>query len=81
MASKFKCRCGALIRKNLYEGSGLRLLVAEELTDVASESTSVDALLDRIVAQSPIVAICSQCGLLAIVDDVDLKVVFYAPVP
>ncbi|MDH6146184.1 hypothetical protein OKW46_000106 [Paraburkholderia sp. WSM4179] len=81
MASKFECRFGAVIRKNLYEGRGLRLRVHEELTDVAANSRNVGILLDRIVAQWPVVATCSQCARLAIIDDAGGKISFYTSVP
>ncbi len=81
MASKFECRCGAVLRKNLYEGHGLKLLVPEELTDVVDDPAGIEPVLDRIVAQSQIVATCPQCGLLAIIDDAGGRISFYAPVP
>lgn len=81
MASKFMCRCGEIVRTNLFEGNGVHLLVAEELVDAASggASTDLDPFLDEIVKQSEIVAKCGKCGCIAIIDDhYDIKL--YEPI-
>lgn len=81
MASKFMCRCGEIVRTNLFEGRSLHLLVAEEQIDVSpSESArGVDSLLNKIVANSNVVAKCGKCGCIAIIDkNYDIKL--YEPV-
>jgi hypothetical protein len=61
MASKTLCRCGHLLRKNLYEGHRLHLLVPEELTDRADSSESVNEVLDELVRKSAVVMSCAAC--------------------
>ena len=78
MASRILCSCGEALRINLYEGHGLKLLVAEELTDIPNES-SCTQLIDILVLKSPVVVLCKNCGVLSIVDK-DLGIRRYAPV-
>lgn len=70
MASRFVCRCGEVVRTNLFEGHDLHLMVAEGLVDPpGNEPTgSPDALLDSIVLNSDVVANCRKCGCLAVID-------------
>ena len=78
MASKFRCTCGNVVRTNLYEGHGLHLLVPEGMTDV-SDAEVDDSYVDRLVQEARVVAKCSQCGNLAIIDN-EYKVQLYAPI-
>lgn len=81
MASKFTCICGTLVRTNLYEGHGLRLLVSEELTELQEEELSqpCESFVDRLVHESLIVAKCQSCGVLALIDN-KYRIELYAPV-
>lgn len=78
MASKFRCTCGNVVRTNLYEGHGLHLLVPEEVTDV-SDAEVGGSHLDRLVQEAQVVAKCSKCGNLAIIDN-EYGVQLYAPI-
>ena len=78
MASRILCSCGEALRINLFEGHGLKLLVAEELIDISNDS-SCTQLLDTLVLKSPVVVLCKNCGVLSIVDN-DLGIRRYAPV-
>jgi predicted RNA-binding Zn-ribbon protein involved in translation (DUF1610 family) len=80
MASQLLCVCGNLLQLTLHEGNGLQFLVQEEITELPTdETTPCGALLDMIVRESAVVALCPQCGVLSIVDQ-DLNVRQYAPV-
>ena len=80
MASKVLCSCGELIRINLYEGNNLQLLVPETLTDIpTSESVQeINAFLDNVINRSSVVAICSKCGVMSIIDQ-ELSIKRYVP--
>ena len=62
MASKILCRCGHTLRKNLYEGHKLHLLVPEELTDRPPSLETVDGVLDEIARESAVVMSCPKCN-------------------
>lgn len=81
MASKFLCACGSVVRTNIYEGHGLHLLVPEELTDLPEHELRepCEPFVDRVVRESVIVAKCSNCGVLALVDK-NYNITLYAPV-
>lgn len=81
MASKLICVCGNQVRTNLYEGHGLRLLFAEERTDLSQHELSqpCEEFVDKLVHEAEVVAKCQNCGTLALVSN-DYKVEFYAPV-
>jgi len=78
MASKFICKCGEVVRTNLYEGHGLHLLVSEHLTDLPSDRPDSEELLDQLVRESSIVATCPRCGTIAIIDK-HYNIKLYAP--
>ncbi len=81
MASKYTCKCGQVVRTNLYEGHGLHLLVPEELTDQgpAELAGPRSEYVDTIVAKSKVVAECPKCGTMAFVDSA-YNIKLYAPV-
>jgi len=81
LASKFVCRCGAVVRTNLYEGHGLHLLVPEALTDLADQQLQgpCGQLVDELVSKSKVVATCPKCGTVAFIDS-SYEVTLYAPV-
>ncbi len=81
MASKFTCRCGDIVRTNLYEGHDLHLLVPETATDLgdAERLEPCGALVDSLVLDSQIVATCSNCGALALIDNA-YNIKLYVPV-
>ena len=81
VASKYTCSCGQVVRTNLYEGHGLRLLVPEELTDPNTSETegSREEYVDTIVAKSKVVAECPSCGTVAFIDSA-YGIRLYAPV-
>lgn len=66
MASKILCRRGQQLRKNLYEGHRLHLLVPEELTDRQDSSESVNDVLDELVSKSAVVISCPACKGLTV---------------
>ena len=70
MASKFVCRCGEVVRTNLYEGHALRLLIPEEATDLSRQQLQEPAeqVVDALVSKSVVVAECPKCGAFALVD-------------
>jgi hypothetical protein len=70
MASKFVCRCGEVVRTNLFEGHNLHLMVPERRVDAPGneQTVSPEALLDSIVMNSDVVAKCRNCGCLAVID-------------
>lgn len=80
MASKFTCVCGSVVRTNLYEGHGLRLLISEDLTDLRDQELSqpCGAFVDRIVHESVVVVKCQNCGVLALVNK-EYGIELYAP--
>jgi hypothetical protein len=82
MASKFLCICGAVIRKNIYEGHHLHLLVPEELTDILDEklTTPCEKFIDTLFEKSLLVATCANCGSFAVINDNNNCIKFYAPV-
>jgi len=80
MASKYLCRCGEMVRTNLYEGHGLHLLVSETLTDLPPNELekSCEQLVDVLVSKSSVVATCKNCGTIAIINhSYDIKL--YTP--
>lgn len=81
VASKYTCSCGQVVRTNLYEGHGLRLLVPEELTDLSTSEMQGSRIeyVDAIVAKSKVVAECSSCGTVAFIDSA-YGIRLYAPV-
>jgi hypothetical protein len=81
VASKFVCRCGEIVRTNLYEGHGLQLLVPEEATEVSAAELqeSAEGFINNLVRNAIVVAKCAKCGTLALVDN-EYKIKLYAPV-
>ena len=81
MASKYTCSCGQVVRTNLYEGHGLRLLLPEELTDLSTSELagSKEEYVDTIVAKSKVVAECPSCSTVAFIDSA-YGIRLYAPV-
>ena len=71
MASSFICDCGKQIRKNLFSGNHVALLVDEELLDRQPPPTSVDELIRSIVMTSPKVLRCDACDRLYVGDPFD----------
>lgn len=79
MANKVLCACGELLQLQINAGHGLHLLIPEELTNLPTDdNTPCGALLDLIVRESSVVALCPKCGGLAVIDP-DLNVKHYAP--
>jgi hypothetical protein len=80
VASKYICRCGAVVRTNLFEGHGLSLLVSEGLFDGPNvDSQPASTLVDVLIRDSRVVARCAACGTLSVVDS-DGRVKFFAQV-
>jgi hypothetical protein len=80
MASKHFCICGAIVRTNLFEGHSLSLLIPEEATARTDfESEAAGSLADRLLQESKLVARCTNCGTLSVVDK-NYGVRFFKPV-
>jgi hypothetical protein len=81
MASKFRCACGEIIRTNLYSGHHLQLLVPEEITEVSNGEGegSLNDFVDALVRKSLVVAECSNCKAIALIDN-NYNIKMYAPI-
>ena len=80
MASSHAWRCGATVRTNLYEGNGLSLLVPDGVADRPDlDAATAGPFIDELIQNSQVVAKCSSCGTLSVVDK-DYNVQFFAQV-
>lgn len=66
MGSWLKCRCGNLIHKNLFCGTGISLIATEEFLDVERENKSAEDLVNELVLGSSMLLKCKSCGRLVI---------------
>ncbi len=68
MASWFKCDCGQNIPTNVFSGSGVRFVVAEEHLESDLSQASPKELARALVLDSPQLLACGACGRLHVFD-------------
>lgn len=69
MGSWIRCKCDQLVHKNLFCGTGISLLVAEEFLDVARPGLAAEKLVSEIVATSEMLLKCANCGRIILVKE------------
>lgn len=81
MGSWLRCVCGNSIHKNLFCGTGISLIVAEDYLDVDRNGMGAEELIGDMIRSAPKLLQCKSCGRLALLREcsgqVDAK--FYTP--
>lgn len=66
MGSWIVCSCSARIHKNLFTGTGVCVLVADEYLDQIPSEGSANEAMDVVIVKGEVVVQCKQCGRLYI---------------
>jgi hypothetical protein len=69
MSSRFLCKCGQRIDKNLFSGNQVQLLVAEEDVDGDLAGLSAEQLVKELILRSRTVVTCRSCSRLYVFDE------------
>jgi hypothetical protein len=69
MSSWLKCKCGQLIHKNLFCGTGISLVVTEEFLHDEHIHQAVDSFVDSLIISSSMLLKCKACGRLVILKE------------
>ena len=68
MGSWVTCSCGNLLHKNLFTGTGVHVVVLDDVLDGFSEDDSAGDCVSEIIRQGELLVRCRQCGRILIED-------------
>lgn len=71
MGSRILCACGEVLRKNIFEGHHIDLLVSEDRLSGELDGVSADALVEELVLSSRKVLTCKRCDRLHVLNDME----------
>ncbi len=62
MGSWIRCKCDALVHKNLFCGTGVSFAVSEDTLDISDPDAPADELISKIISESEMLLKCENCG-------------------
>jgi hypothetical protein len=81
MGSWVRCKCGQLVHKNLFCGTGVSIIATEEFLDADRPDLSARDFISELISSSAMLLKCPSCGRLIVLretgDATDAE--FYAP--
>ncbi|MGE8499634.1 MAG: hypothetical protein ACN6O6_19190 [Pseudomonas sp.] len=69
MGSWIRCKCDALVHKNLFCGTGVSLAVSEETLDISDPETPAEQLISKIIYDSEMLLKCENCGRIMLLKE------------
>ena len=77
MGSWIKCKCDALVHKNLFCGTGMSLIAGEEFLDEMRPKKSAEDLVSEMIKTLPFLLECDNCKRLIVLDEHENTIKFY----
>jgi hypothetical protein len=77
MGSWIKCKCDALVHKNLFCGTGISLIASEEFLDEMRPKQTAEELVSEMIKDLPSLLECSNCKRLIVLDEQNNSIKFY----
>jgi hypothetical protein len=81
MGSWIRCKCNALVHKNLFCNTGISVLITENFLDIKRPDSTAEDLVSEIIANSELLLNCTNCGrLIRVIETKEVfEVRFFVP--